>query len=134
MALRSRPSGTEREDFLLKAHESDRGTAECTGGRKISGEALWRKRCSPLWRSGVSRAKVVVLGAGVVGTSAIKVAAGMGADVTVLDINLDRLEYLEDIYQGKVNTVYSTPQNIKECLKEADLVIGAVLIPGSSYP
>lgn len=83
---------------------------------------------------GVSRAKVVVLGAGVVGTSAIKVAAGMGADVTVLDINLDRLEYLEDIYQGKINTVYSTPQNIKECLKEADLVIGAVLIPGAATP
>ena len=58
----------------------------------------------------------------------------MGADVTVLDINLDRLEYLEDIYQGKINTVYSTPQNIKECLKEADLVIGAVLIPGAATP
>mgnify|MGYP003279886201 CR=1 FL=1 len=83
---------------------------------------------------GVSKGKVTVLGAGVVGTSAIKIAAGMGAEVTVLDINLDRLEYLEDIYQGRINTVYSTPQNILESLREADLVIGAVLIPGAATP
>lgn len=83
---------------------------------------------------GVERAKVVVLGAGIVGTSAIKIAAGMGAEVTVLDINLDRLEYLEDIYQGRINTVFSTPQHIQECLADADLVIGAVLIPGAAAP
>lgn len=83
---------------------------------------------------GVGRGKVVVLGAGIVGTSAIKIAAGMGADVTVLDINLSRLEYLEDIYQGRINTVYSTPQHIQECLADADLVIGAVLIPGAAAP
>lgn len=83
---------------------------------------------------GVEKGKVVILGAGVVGTSAIKVAVGMGADVTVLDINLDRLEYLEDIYQGRINTVYSTPQSIEDCMKEADLVIGAVLIPGGAAP
>lgn len=83
---------------------------------------------------GVSKAKVVVLGAGIVGANAVKIAVGMGADVTVLDINLDRLEYLEDVYEGKINTMYSTPQNIQECLKEADLVVGAVLIPGGATP
>lgn len=83
---------------------------------------------------GVPRARVVVLGAGVVGTSAVKIAVGMGADVTVLDINIDKMEYLEDIYQGKINTVYSTPQNILACLRDADMVIGAVLIPGAVTP
>lgn len=82
---------------------------------------------------GVARANVVVLGAGVVGMNAAKLAVGMGADVTVLDINLDRLEYLEDIYPG-IRTIYSTPQNIEACLIDADLVIGAVLIPGDAAP
>ena len=63
-----------------------------------------------------------------------KIAVGMGADVTVLDINIDKMEYLEDIYQGKINTVYSTPQNILACLRDADMVIGAVLIPGAVTP
>lgn len=83
---------------------------------------------------GVSKAKVVVVGAGTVGANAAKVAIGMGADVTVLDVNLDRLEYLDDIYKGSINTVYSTPQHIEESLAEADLVIGSVLIPGAKAP
>jgi alanine dehydrogenase len=83
---------------------------------------------------GVPPAEVVVLGAGIVGANAVKIAAGFGARVTVVDIDLDKLEYLEDIYGGRINTLYSTPENIDEILPKADLVIGAVLIPGSSAP
>ncbi|MDR1785607.1 MAG: alanine dehydrogenase [Spirochaetaceae bacterium] len=83
---------------------------------------------------GVPHAEVVVLGAGIVGANAVKTAVGFGAHVTVVDINLDRLEYLEDIYGSKISTLYSTPENIAEILPKADVVIGAVLIPGSSTP
>ena len=83
---------------------------------------------------GVAHAEIVVLGAGVVGAGAVKIAVGMGAHVTVVDIDLDRLEYLEDIYGNRVSTLYSTPANIDELLPKADLVIGAVLIPGSAAP
>jgi len=83
---------------------------------------------------GVPHAEIVVLGAGTVGANAVKMAVGIGAHVTVVDINLDRLEYLEDIYGSKISTLYSTPENISELLPKADLVIGAVLIPGSSTP
>ena len=83
---------------------------------------------------GVPAAEVVVLGAGIVGANAVKIAAGFGAHVTVVDIDLDRLEYLEDIYGNRISTLYSTQENIDEILPKADLVIGAVLIPGSSTP
>jgi alanine dehydrogenase len=83
---------------------------------------------------GVLPAEVVVLGAGVVGANAVKIAVGMGAHVTVLDIDLDRLEYLEDIYGNRINTLYSSPENIDAILPGADLVIGAVLIPGAAAP
>lgn len=83
---------------------------------------------------GVQAAEVVVLGAGIVGTSAVKIAVGMGAHVTVLDINLNRLEYLEDIYANRIQTLYSMPDNIENALTHADLVIGAVLIPGAVAP
>jgi alanine dehydrogenase len=83
---------------------------------------------------GVPHAEVVVLGAGVVGSSALKIAVGMGAHVTVVDIDLDRLEYLEDIYGSRISTLYSTPENIDEILPKAELVIGGVLIPGASAP
>ncbi|MDR3302693.1 MAG: alanine dehydrogenase [Spirochaetaceae bacterium] len=83
---------------------------------------------------GVPHAEIVVLGAGVVGANAVKVAVGFGAHVTVVDINLDRLEYLEDLYGNKISTLYSTPENVSEILPKADLVIGAVLIPGSAAP
>ncbi|MHB9293323.1 alanine dehydrogenase [Hollandina sp. SP2] len=83
---------------------------------------------------GVPAAEVIVLGAGIVGANAVKIAAGFGAHVTVVDIDLDRLEYLEDIYGNRISTVYSTPENIDELLPKADLVIGAVLIPGSATP
>ncbi|GHV75865.1 alanine dehydrogenase [Spirochaetia bacterium] len=83
---------------------------------------------------GVPKAEVVVLGAGTVGANAVKIAVGFGARVTVLDVNLQKLEYLEDIYGAALNTQYSTPQNIDAILPTADLVIGAVLIPGSATP
>jgi len=83
---------------------------------------------------GVPHAEIVVLGAGVVGANSVKVAVGIGAHVTVVDIDVDKLEYLEDIYGSKISTLYSTPENIDEILPKADLVIGAVLIPGSSTP
>ena len=83
---------------------------------------------------GVAPANVVILGGGVVGTCAAKIAAGFGANVSILDINLDRLRYLDDVLPANVDTVYSDAHNIRECCRRADLVIGAVLIPGAKAP
>jgi len=83
---------------------------------------------------GVKRGKVVILGAGVVGTNAAKMAHGMGAEVKILDINLNRLRYLDDVFGSKVTPIYSDSISIEEAIREADLVIGAVLIPGASAP
>ena len=83
---------------------------------------------------GVAPANVVVLGGGVVGTNAAKVALGMGAHVTIIDRNLNRLRELDDIFNGQVVTLASNAWTIGENLKMADLVIGAVLIPGASAP
>ena len=83
---------------------------------------------------GVSNAEIVVLGAGVVGAGAVKTAVGSGAHVTVLDVDLDKLAYLEDVYGSQITTLYSTPENVDSILPLADLVVGAVLIPGSSTP
>ena len=83
---------------------------------------------------GVPHAEIVVLGAGGVGASAVKIAVGMGAHVTVVDIDLDKLEYLEDIYGSHITTLYSTPENIDDLLPKADLVVGAVLVPGGRAP
>jgi alanine dehydrogenase len=77
---------------------------------------------------------VVVLGAGVVGHNAAKVAAGLGANVTLMDINLDRLRYLDDVMAANVSTVYSDPLSVRHYLRDADLVVGAVLIPGARAP
>jgi alanine dehydrogenase len=83
---------------------------------------------------GVAPAHVVVLGGGVVGTNAAKVAAGLGANVFLMDINLERLRYLDDVMPANVHTLYSDPHTIKEQLRLADLVVGAVLIPGAKAP
>lgn len=83
---------------------------------------------------GVRPAKVMILGGGVVGTNAAKMAAGMGADVTILDINLDRMRYLDDVMPANVNTFMSNEYNIRELLSSHDLIIGAVLIPGAKAP
>src|SRR5579872_1385307 len=83
---------------------------------------------------GVLPAHITILGGGVVGKNAAQIAAGFQADVNILDINVDRLRYLEDIMPGNVNTLYSDRHNIREQLQRADLVIGAVLIPGARAP
>jgi alanine dehydrogenase len=83
---------------------------------------------------GVAPAKVVVIGGGVVGTHAARVAAGMGAEVTVLDRSLPRLRYLDDVFGGAFRTRYSSAGNTAELVAEADLVVGAVLIPGAAAP
>ena len=83
---------------------------------------------------GVAPANVVILGAGIVGTNAARVAVGLGAHVTVLDISHDRLKYLDDIYRGHLQTRISDEYNIEDVICEADLVIGAVLIPGGRAP
>lgn len=83
---------------------------------------------------GVTPADVVIIGGGVVGLNAAKIAFGMGANVTVLDLNLHRLRYFDDIFNGKVRTLMSNSFNIEESAKKADLLIGAVLIPGAKAP
>ena len=83
---------------------------------------------------GVLPASVVILGGGVVGANAAKVAAGLGANVTILDVNLDRLRYLDDVMPRNVTTLYSDRHNILDSLSRADLLIGAVLIPGARAP
>ena len=83
---------------------------------------------------GVAPAEVAILGGGVVGSNAAKVAAGLGANVRILDINLDRLRYLDDIMPPNVTTLYSDRHTILESIERADLVIGAVLITGARAP
>ncbi|MEQ8674564.1 MAG: alanine dehydrogenase [Aggregatilineales bacterium] len=83
---------------------------------------------------GVRPAHVVVLGGGTVGTNAAKVALGMGANVSLLDINLERLRYLDDTMHGRFTTLYSNNSNIQEAILTADAVIGAVLITGAKAP
>ncbi|MFT4533988.1 MAG: alanine dehydrogenase [Saprospiraceae bacterium] len=83
---------------------------------------------------GVRPAKVLILGGGVVGTNAAKMAAGMGADVTMMDVSLPRLRYLDDVMPANVNTFMSNEYNIRELLPTHDLIIGAVLIPGAKAP
>lgn len=84
--------------------------------------------------AGVPPAKVLIVGGGTVGTNAAKVAVGMGAQVTLVDININRLRYLDEIFQGRITTLMSNSFNIARAVKEADLVIGAVLIPGAKTP
>jgi alanine dehydrogenase len=83
---------------------------------------------------GVSRGKVTIIGGGVVGTNAAKIAIGLGADVTVIDLNSNRLRELDDMFGNQINTLMSNPLNIEESAMNADLVIGSVLIPGRRAP
>lgn len=83
---------------------------------------------------GVAPAKVVIIGGGVVGINAAKMAAGLGANTTILDISLERLRYLDDVLPANVKTIYSNRFNILEAIERADLVIGAVLLPGAKAP
>ncbi|MBN2452306.1 MAG: alanine dehydrogenase [Lentisphaeria bacterium] len=83
---------------------------------------------------GVARGKVVILGAGVVGLHACKVALGLGAEVTVLDVVAERLAYLDDIFSGQVTTLYNTRANLEAALQQCDVLIGAVLVHGDRAP
>ena len=83
---------------------------------------------------GVAPADITILGGGVVGANAAKVAAGFGADIALLDVNMDRLRYLDDVMPANVNCLFSDRHTIREHLRRADLVIGAVLIPGAKAP
>ncbi len=83
---------------------------------------------------GVTPAEVTIIGGGVVGINAAKMAAGLGARVTILDISLERLRYLDDVLPANVTTLYSNRHNILESIKRADLVVGAVLLPGAKAP
>lgn len=83
---------------------------------------------------GVEPGRVVVLGAGVVGSSAIRIAVGMGARVTAINLDIDRLRYLDDVYQGRIETRAASVAAVEQAVGEADLVIGAVLVPGAKAP
>jgi alanine dehydrogenase len=83
---------------------------------------------------GVAPGRVVIIGGGVVGTNAAKMAAGLGAHVTILDISLERLRYLDDVMPANVDTAYSNRYNILDQISTADLVVGAVLLPGAKAP
>ena len=83
---------------------------------------------------GVEPAEVVIIGGGTVGINAAKIAVGMGARVTILDVNHARLQYLDDVFGGRLVTLTSNEANIKEALKRADVLVGAVLIPGAKAP
>lgn len=83
---------------------------------------------------GTPKARVVILGGGNVGTNACKIAVGMGADVTIIDVNLERLDALDDLFGSRVQILYSTEAVVEEAVAKADLVIGAVLIPGKAAP
>lgn len=83
---------------------------------------------------GVQRGRVTIIGGGVAGTNAAKMAIGLGAKVTIIDVNPDRLRQLDDIFGSEVTTLMSNPYNIAEAVRESDLVVGAVLIPGAKAP
>ena len=84
--------------------------------------------------TGVARGKVTVIGGGIVGVNAANMAVGLGAEVTILDVNRDRLEYLDHIFQGRVQTLYSNVQNIEKSVAQSDLLVGGVLITGHKAP
>lgn len=83
---------------------------------------------------GVKKGNVVIIGGGMAGTYAAKAAVGIGANVTIMDVDLTRLAYLEDIFGDRVTTLYSSPGNIENAIKDADIVVGSVLIPGAKTP
>lgn len=83
---------------------------------------------------GTPKADIVIIGGGSVGTNACKIAAGMGANVTIMDVNTQRLQYLDDIFGARIQTLVSNDRNIEKALRNADLVIGCVLIPGKAAP
>jgi alanine dehydrogenase len=124
----------DRSLFLLVPMSEVAGRMSIQEGAKYLEKPMQGKGILLGGVPGVSPAKVVVLGGGIVGTQAAKMAAGFGAKVTIMDVSLARLRYLSDIMPANVTTVMSNHYNIKEAIAEADLVIGAVLIPGAKAP
>lgn len=108
----------------LSIQEGAKYLEKCFGGRGVLLGGV----------PGVERGKIVIIGGGIAGTYAAKAAVGIDAQVTLLDVNLNRLAYLEDVFGASVTTLYSTEANIRRSLAEADLVIGSVLIPGGATP
>lgn len=108
----------------MSVQEGSRYLSKIQGGKGILLEGV----------PGVPPAHVVVIGAGIVGTGALRTAVGLGARVTVLDVNVDRLRYLGEVFMARIETLYSNHYNIMEAVKSADLVVGAVLIPGAKAP
>lgn len=108
----------------LAIHEGAKYLEKAFGGRGILLGGI----------PGVKRGKVAIIGGGVVGINAAKIATGMGADVTILDISAKRLSYLDDIFGSSIQTLFSNETNIYTSLVEADVVVGAVLVPGGSAP
>ncbi|MBX3021935.1 MAG: alanine dehydrogenase [Bdellovibrionales bacterium] len=84
--------------------------------------------------TGVRRGRVTIIGGGIVGVNAAQMAVGLGAEVTILDVNRDRMEYLDHIFQGRVSTLYSNVQNIEKSVADCDLLVGGVLITGHKAP
>lgn len=108
----------------MAAQEGAKYLEKATGGRGILMGGI----------PGVPPAKALVLGGGIVGVNSAKIAAGMGADTTIMDINMSRLRYLDDVMDKNVNTMFSSEANIKRLLPDVDLIIGAVLKPGAKAP
>ncbi len=104
------------------------------GWRPLPREDEWRPRHFAGRCPGVPAARVVIIGGGVVGTNAAKIAVGMGAHVTIIDNNLDRLRELDDIFLSKISTLASSAYMIHDAISQADLIVGAVLVPGASAP
>jgi len=108
----------------LAVHEGAKYLEKAFGGRGILLGGI----------PGVNRGKVVIIGGGVVGINATKIATGMGAYVTILDVSAKRLAYLDDIFGSRIQTLFSNETNIYNSIIEADVVIGAVLLPGATAP
>ena len=127
----------EKEDRFALAHPYERsgGTHGYPGRRPLPRKApQGGKRKTDGWRDRCTPARVLVLGGGIVGTNAAQIAAGMGAEVLITDINLSRLRYLSEVMPKNVKTLYSSMHNIRMELPNIDLVIGSVLIPGDKAP
>ena len=119
---------------LLTPMSEVAGRMACRWARRI-----WKRRkagAAFCWAAcpGVPPASVCVIGGGIVGTNAAKIALGMGAKVTLVDVNLNRLRELDDIFSGRLYTLASNCWNVARAMQEADLVIGGVLIPGATAP
>ena len=119
---------------LLKPMSEVAGRMSSLMGAFYSAKTQGGRGLLPMGVTGVAPAEVAILGGGVVGTNAAYTAAGLGAKVTILDVNLARLEYLHDVMPANVTGVYSDPVNLEHYIKNADIVIGAVLIPGAKAP